>query len=53
MAQKRFIAASSPDVGEVAAEEADNDYWLQAVNQWAIVCWYVADAGQGHRVGYG
>jgi hypothetical protein len=45
MAQKRFIAASSLDVGEVATEEAGNDYWPQPLNQWARVCWYVADTG--------
>ena len=27
MAQKSFTAASSPDVGEVAAEESDDDDW--------------------------
>lgn len=45
MFQKRFIVASSPDVGEVAAEEADDDEWPQAFNQWARVFWYVVDAG--------
>ena len=45
MAKKRFIAASSPDVGKVAAEEADDDYWPQALNQRARVCWHVADTG--------
>ena len=47
MAQKSFIAASSPDVGEVAAEEAiDDDWtWINPFNQWARVFWHIADAG--------
>jgi hypothetical protein len=40
LAQKRCIAVSSPDV----AEEADDHYWPQALNQRARVCGYVADA---------
>src|SRR3990170_1954851 len=45
LAQKRCIMASSPDVAEVATEEADDHYWPQALNQRARVCGYVADAG--------
>src|SRR3990170_4484374 len=47
MAQKSFTAASPPDVGEVAAEEADDDdwTWIDPFNQRARVFWYVADAG--------
>ena len=41
LAKKRCIAVSSPDV----AEEADDHYWLQALNQRARVCGYVTDAG--------
>ena len=41
LAQKRCIAVSSPDV----AEEADDHYWPQALNQQARLCGYVADAG--------
>ena len=41
LAQKRCIAVSLPDV----AEEADEHYWLQTLNQWARVCRYVTDAG--------
>src|SRR3989337_983811 len=37
LAQKRCITASSPDVAELAAEEADDHYWPQALNQWARV----------------
>ena len=44
MAQKSFIEASSPDVGEVAAEKADDDDWPQSFNQRARVFWHVADA---------
>jgi hypothetical protein len=32
MAQKRFTAASSPDIGEVATKEADYDDWLEPFN---------------------
>ena len=47
MAQKSFITASSPNVGEVAAEEADDDdwTWIKPLNQRARVFWYVVDAG--------
>ena len=47
MAQKSFTAASSPDVGEVATEEADDDdwTWIEPFNQRARVFWHVADAG--------
>ena len=44
LAQKRCIAVSSPDVAEVA-EEVEDHYWPQALNQRARVCRYVADAG--------
>ena len=50
LAQKRCIAASSPDVAKVAVEEADDHYWSQALNQRAKVCWYVADTGYGIEV---
>ena len=41
LAQKRCIAFSSPNV----AEEVDDHYWPQALNQRARVCGYVADTG--------
>ena len=46
MAQKSFTAASSPDVGEVAAEEANDDgwTWIEPFNQRARVFWHVAHA---------
>ena len=50
LAQKRCITASSPDVAEVAAEEADDHYWPQALNQRARVCEYVAYAGYDTKV---
>ena len=47
MAQKSFTAASSPDIGEVAAEEANNDdwTWIEPFNQRASVFWHVAETG--------
>ena len=47
MAQKSFTAASSPDIGEEAAEEANDDdwTWIKPFNQQARVFWHVADAG--------
>ncbi|KAE8803357.1 ABC transporter B family member 2 [Hordeum vulgare] len=42
--RKGCIAASSPDIAEVAVEEADDHYWLHALNQRARVSWYVMDA---------
>jgi hypothetical protein len=47
MSQKSFTTASSPDVDEVAAEEADNDdwTWMEPFNQRAKVFWHVAVAG--------
>ena len=47
MAQKSFTAAPSPDVGKVAAKEADDDdwTWIEPFNQWARVFWHVTDAG--------
>ncbi|XP_020193718.1 uncharacterized protein [Aegilops tauschii subsp. strangulata] len=46
MTQKSFTAASSPDVGEVATEEADDDdwTWIEPFNQRTRVFWHVADA---------
>ena len=38
-------AVSSPDVAEVAAEEADDHYWWQALKQRARVCGHVSAAG--------
>ena len=46
LAQKRCIAVSSPNV----AEEADEHYWPQALNQRARVCGYVAGAGYNIKV---
>ena len=40
LAQKRCIAVSSPDV----AEEDDDHYWRQALNQPARVCGHVSSA---------
>ena len=45
LAQKRCITASSPDVTEVAAEEADDHYWRQALKQRARVCGHVSAVG--------
>ena len=45
LAQKRCMVTSSPNVAEVATEEANDHYWPQALNQWDRVCWYVASAG--------
>ena len=47
MAQKSFATASSPDVGEVADEEADDDEWtwIRLFNLRARVFWHAADAG--------
>jgi hypothetical protein len=47
MAQKSFTVASSPDVDEVATEEADDDdwTWIEPFNQRARVFWHVADTG--------
>ena len=45
LARKRCITASSPDAAEMAAKEADNHYWSQALSQRATVCGYVADTG--------
>ena len=50
MAQKRFTPASSSDIGEVAAGKADNDDWLQPLNQRARVFWYVMDTGYDIKV---
>ena len=47
---KRCIAASSPDVVEVAAEEADDHYRPQALNQQARVCRHVANVGYNIEV---
>ena len=41
LAQKRCIAVSLPDV----AEEADDHYWRQALQQRARVCRHVLAAG--------
>ena len=46
LAQKRCIVVSSPDV----AEEADDHYWPQELNQRARVCGYAADAGYDIKV---
>ena len=47
MAQKSFTAASSPHVGELAVEEADDDdwTWIEPFNQQARVFWHVTNAG--------
>ena len=50
MAQKSFTAASSPNFGEVAAEEADGWTWIEPFNQRARVFWHVADAGYDIKV---
>jgi len=41
LAQKRCTSVSSPDV----AEEADDHYWPQALNQRTRVCGYVSGIG--------
>ena len=46
LAQKRCIAVSSPDI----AEEADDHYWPQTLNQRARVCGYVTNANYNIEV---
>ncbi|KAE8801149.1 ABC transporter B family member 2 [Hordeum vulgare] len=42
--------ASSLDVTEVAVGEANDHYWLHALNQRARLSWYVVDAGYNIEV---